>query len=106
MRAVPDAIEIKSTGEIVCNYLTVGTVSFDVPFPREYEGIWFPEDDKGVIDSLTEEVNGLEDELEGAKAACEGAAEAIAAIINDDRAAPDWVAEALAEIADNLREAT
>ncbi len=35
-----DEIEIRSTGEVVANYLTIAQIKFETPYPREFEGKW------------------------------------------------------------------
>ena len=64
----PDLIDIRSDGDLRTGGLTVGRITFDVPFPGDFSGEWFAEDtreDRAIqIDELEAEVGCLEDKIE------------------------------------------
>ncbi|MDE4176382.1 cell division protein ZapB [Phaeobacter sp. PT47_59] len=90
-----DQIEIRDCGEIRCNHLTVGQITWAAGVFSEFSGYWFPDHDpsdaliEGLIEeieSLTAENNDLEDQADGAKEEAREASTALTQLRDEVRA--------------------
>lgn len=85
-----EEIEIRSTGEVVVRHLPIGRITFDTPYPREFEGKWYS-GESGDYGALVIECNEMEERAEKAESIIVDAVSALEQILEDEREIPYWL---------------
>ena len=90
-----EQIEIRSTGEVLANYLQVGKIEFLTHYPRDLEGQWSSVEE---IESVDRAVADVREELEGEVADLESEVENLRGEIDAEKELRSDICAAVSEI--------